>query len=151
MITIPEKVLVGFQKRDDTFSGSLGYVVYRDSDGDIVTISPNAWDRWRDSSIAPVTMVNRPKDGFMLNRDIQRPGSRSWSGRSVIRVWDPDGWEFEITPVNLLRVMEYCDTNRKEIRGACVYSWDYHGTLVLLPVGSPEYQEWLAEQATEEA
>lgn len=30
---IPQKIHVGFQKRDDTFTGKLAYVIYEDENG----------------------------------------------------------------------------------------------------------------------
>lgn len=139
---IPTSVTVGFQHRADTFTGQLAFVTYDEGYGQYHRHSK--WEGWRDKSIPVLHEPNRPKSGFLLNQDIQRHGSLSWTARSVIRVWDPDGWEFEITPNNLLLIMGFYDTSKKELLGDCVYAWE-GDTLILLPTASDEYIEWKEE------
>ena len=54
------------------------------------------------------------------------------------RIFDPRGFEIEISIDNLLYILNLCNTDKKEIKGKLVYS--YYGTeLVLLPVHSTDY------------
>lgn len=144
-LVVPETIDIGFQNREDTYTGKLAFITYTGGDSSDIL---SAWHRWRDHRIEPIkNWINRPKEGFLLNRDVQRNGGVGWKARSVIRVWDPDGWEFEITPANLLLIMDTCDTNRKEIRGECLYAWDVtDDRLILLPTASTQYKEAIRGQ-----
>lgn len=136
---IPTKIRVGFQNRHDTFTKRLAYVIYYDEKGKLR--KETSWEGWRDKTIEPVDFDNEPFEGFILNKDVQRYGW-DWysSGRSVIRVYDSRGIEFEITPSNLMFILMETDCNRRELQGRFVYAWS-GPDLVLLPVGSQDYKE----------
>ena len=94
---IPDLLEVGFVKRTDTYLQTLAYVTYIDQKG--VHRKQTSWENWRDKSIEPIDLLNTPQSGFILNKNIQRYGwSHYSSGRSMIRIYDPRGVEFEITP-----------------------------------------------------
>lgn len=135
---IPDLLKVGFVKRTDTYLQTLAYVTYIDQKG--VHRKQTSWENWRDKSIEPIDLANTPQSGFILNKDIQR---YSWShyssGRSMIRIYDPRGVEFEITPANLLYILMNTNCYKRELEGEFVYAWDAK-ELVLLPVGSEEYK-----------
>ena len=135
---IPDLLKVGFVKREDTFTRQLAYVTYIDQKG--VHRKQTSWENWRDKSIDPIDLANTPQSGFILNKDIKR---YSWShyssGRSMIRIYDPRGVEFEITPANLLYILMNTNCYKRELEGEFVYAWDAK-ELVLLPVGSEEYK-----------
>jgi hypothetical protein len=135
---IPDLLKVGFVKRTDTYLQTLAYVTYIDQKG--VHRKQTSWENWRDKSIEPVDLANTPQSGFILNKDIQRYGwSHYSSGRSMIRMYDPRGVEFEITPANLLYILMNTNCYKRELEGEFVYAWDAK-ELVLLPVGSEEYK-----------
>lgn len=135
---IPDLLKVGFVKRTDTFTLKLAYVTYIDQKG--VHRKQTSWENWRDKSIEPVDLANIPQSGFILNKDIQRYGwSHYSSGKSMIRIYDPRGVEFEITPANLLYILMNTNCYKRELEGEFVYAWDAK-ELVLLPVGSEEYK-----------
>ncbi len=94
-----------------------------------------------DASLEPRDFQNEPTAGFVLNKGIRRYGwSHFSSGRSMIRVYDPRGWEFEITPANLVHILMHVDCSSRELQGELVYSWS--GTeLVLLPCEGTDYQD----------
>ena len=46
-IFLPEKMRVGFQKRDGTYTGKLAYIIYYDNKGKLR--KENSWGRWRDN------------------------------------------------------------------------------------------------------
>lgn len=142
-LLIPDKIKVGFQKRDDTYTKMLGYIIYYDGKG--VLRKEKSWTTWRDKKIEPVDGVNVPTEGFVLNRSGGGSGgSRHWHGHgrsAFIRVYDPRGWEFEISLPNLLFILAQCDCSRgKGLEGKFVYAWDGQD-LVLLPVGSEEFKQ----------
>ncbi len=137
-LLIPGRIKVGFNKRDDTYTGKLAYVIYFDAKG--VLRKEKSWEGWRDKKIKPLEFDNVPTEGFVLNKKVG--GGRSgWDHRQeYVRIYDPRDFEFEITVPNLLFILAECDCNRgKGLEGRFVYSWS--GTqLVLLPVGSEDYK-----------
>lgn len=136
---IPKKINVGFQERKDTYTKRLAYIIYYD--GKNVLRKQRSWDAWRDHSIPNEEYANVPTEGFVLNK--HAGGCKSgWNFRqSYIRVYDPRGFEFEITVKNLLYILENCSAIKgKGLEGSFVYAWN--GTeLVLLPVDTPDYEE----------
>jgi len=137
---IPEKIRVGFQNRNDTYSGKLAYVIYYDKKNKLR--KEKSWEQWRDDKIEPKEYDNEPQEGFVLNKNIQRYNwSHFGSNRSYIRVFDSvRGIEFEITPENLIGILIETDCSRRGLDGKFVYAWN--GTdLVLLPCCSQEYQQ----------
>lgn len=137
---IPEKLKVGFQKRNDTYNGNLGYVIYYDQVG---TLRKEAgWERWRDKTIDPIEYDNKLTEGFVLNKDVGGVRrSWSWNGRmEKVRVFDPRGFEFEISIPNLLFILTECNAIKgKGLEGEFVYAWSGK-ELVLVPVVSQEYK-----------
>lgn len=136
---IPDKLKVGFQKRDGTFTGKLAYVIYFDSKG--VLRKEVSWNQWRDKKISVMEIPNEPMEGFVLNRNVG--GYKSdWNYRSAyIRVYDPRNFEIEIDLPNLLFILKEGDCSRgKGLEGKFVYAWQ--GTnLVLLPVACEDYRK----------
>lgn len=135
---IPDKIRVGFQNREGTYTGKLAYVIYFDDKG--VLRKEKSWLKWCDDKIKFIDYDNTPFDGFVLNKDVG--GYKSdWHYRAAhIRVYDPRDFEFEIDLPNLLFILKECDCNKgKGLEGKFVYAWD--GTeLVLLPVGCQDYK-----------
>ena len=97
---IPKKINVGFQERSDTYSGKLAYVIYYDEKNKLR--KEGSWNSWRDNKIPNEEFNNEPTSGFVLNR---KAGGGRWgwnSRQTYVRVYDPRGWEFELTVPNLL-------------------------------------------------
>lgn len=167
---IPTKIKVGYNERSDTYSDLLGYVIYYDEKGKLR--KEPSWRGWIDKGIPPGTTKwvrkedgsykdvpveprdplpthdydNKPLEGFVLNRDIGGKGSgwSSWHDRQAkIRVWDPRGFEIEITLENVLFILQECSSIKgKGLEGEFVYAWEGKD-IVLLPVTSQEYQNSL--------
>lgn len=134
---IPQKLKVGFQKREDTYTGKLAYVICYDEQGKLR--KEYSWEGWRDKKIEPQEYGNEPTSGFVINKDIQRYNwSHFSSGRSMIRIYDPRGFEFEISPNNLTHILMHTDCLRRGLEGNFVYSWSGKD-LVLLSEKSEEY------------
>lgn len=134
---IPKRIKVGFDKRKDTYNGKLAYVIYFDSKG--VLRKEKSWESWRDHEIQPEEFDNTPQDGFCINKNVQRFNWGNFgSNRSYIRIYDPRGIEFEITPENLIGILTEVDCLKRGLEGKFVYAWK--GTeIVVLPCGSEEY------------
>lgn len=92
-----------------------------------------------DINIEPKEFENVPTEGFVLNK---KAGGHSsgWNHRSTYcRVYDPRGFEFEITIPNLLFILQECNAMKgKGLEGTFVYAWDGKD-LVLLPTSSEDY------------
>lgn len=138
---IPKKIMVGYNKRDDTYTKKLAYVIYYDDKG--VLRKEASWQNWRDKKIESDEFDNVPTEGFVLNKGVggQRE-SYGWNARNeYIRVYDPRGFEFEISVENLLYILqEATSTKGKGLEGEFIYSWDKKD-LVLIPVDSGAYKE----------
>ncbi|WP_339193808.1 hypothetical protein MKY95_18815 [Paenibacillus sp. FSL P4-0176] len=100
-----------------------------------------SWENWRDKKIDPVDHENTPTSGFVLNKKVGDYVS-DWNHRQAyVRVYDPRGFEFEITIENLLYILENANSIKgKGLEGEFIYGWDGKD-LVLLPVESPDYKE----------
>lgn len=137
-IFIPQKIRVGFQERNDTYTKMLAYVIYYDEKGKLRKEA--SWESWRDEKIEPVEYDNTPLEGFVLNKKVGGYAGYYGSFRQAyVRVYDPRGFEFEITVPNLLFILEHTSSIKgKGLEGEFVYGWD--GTdLVLIPTCSPDY------------
>lgn len=156
---IPKKCKVGLQRREGTYTGKLGYIIYHDGK---VWRKEKSWEGWRHkegqnygywnpetreqtnetlTGVEPIEFENVPTEGFVLNKKAGGYSS-GWNHRQTYcRVYDPRGWEFEITIPNLLYILQECSAYKgKGLEGEFVYSWEGKD-LVLLPVSSPDYKE----------
>lgn len=137
-LNIPETLKVGFNNRPDTYSGKLAYVTYINKKGDIAKEA--SWNGWIDKRIDVETYENKPIEGFVLNK--RAGGYKSgWNFRQTkCRVYDPRGFEVEISVENLLYILQECTSSKgKGLEGEFVYAWS--GTeLILLPICSEDYK-----------
>ena len=138
-IFIPKTINVGYQNRGDTYTGKLAYVIYYDEKGKLR--KETSWNSWRDKDIPNDEFENVPTEGFVLNK---KAGdySTGWDHRhAYCRVYDPRGFEFEISIENLLYILQNTTCiPGKGLQGEFVYGWD--GTdLVLMPVVAPDYKQ----------
>lgn len=138
-IFVAPKIKVGYQNRSDTYNGKLAYVIYYDNKGKIR--KEKSWESWRDKKIEPNEYPNTPIEGFTINKDIKRGNNYEWfsSTRTMVRIHDPRGFEFEITTSNLMSILMHTDCLRKGLIGEFVYAW-FGTDLVLLPTSSEEYR-----------
>lgn len=137
-IFVPKKLCVGYCNRKDTYTGKLAYVIYYDAQGKLR--KETSWQNWRDNTIEPQEFDNEPTEGFVINKKVGGVGYYNVR-QTYARVYDPRGFEFEITIPNLLWILENCDCIKgKGLVGQFVYGWD-NKDLVLVPVESPDYKE----------
>lgn len=134
---IPEKLVIGFIKRGDTFNGELSYITYKTEDGSLK--GEKNFDSWRDKDIEKIEIDNKPSKGIFLHKGIQHI-SRYSSGVPKVRVFDKRNFEYEITLDNLMEII-YCTTSvNGELEGEFVYGWNGQN-VSLLAVGSEAYQK----------
>lgn len=139
-IYIPKKIKVGYQNRFDTYTKKLAYVIYYDEKSKLR--KETSWNNWRDKKIDPNDFDNEPTRGFVLNKKVGDYAD-DWGNhrQAYCRIYDPRGFEFEITINNLLFILEHCDCLKgKGLDGEFVYGWDGKD-LVLIPVDSTDYKE----------
>ncbi len=140
-IFVPKQINVGFQNRKDTYSGKLAYVIYFDERGKLRKEA--SWNSWRDENIPNEIYDNEPTSGFVLNKKVGGVEECwGWDPRKTYtRVYDPRGFEFEITIPNLLWILENANCIKgKGLEGEFVYGWDGK-ELLLVPVDSADYKE----------
>ena len=139
-IFIPKKIKVGFQNRNDTYTKRLAYVIYYDQKNKLR--KETSWEGWRDKDIDPEEYDNEPTSGFVLNKKVGGVEESYYDVRKTyVRVFDPRGFEFEITIPNLLYILENTSSIKgKGLEGEFVYGWDGK-ELVLIPVESPDYKQ----------
>lgn len=135
---LPKEIKIGYQNRMDTYTGKLGYVVYFDERGKLR--KERSFESWRDADISTDQYENEPTSGFVLNKKAGGYSS-GWNHRQTyVRIYDPRGFEFEITVENLLYILDNTSSIvGKGLEGEFVYAWS-DGDLVLLPVSAPEYE-----------
>lgn len=139
-LNIPERILVGYQNRDDCPSKKLAYITYYRGKQ---IAKKTSWDSWRNKSMDPEEFENIPTSGFILNKKTGGcTAFGTWNKRlTYCRISDPRGFEFEIGLDNLLYILDQCDCLAgKGLEGKFIYSWD-GPDLVLLPITSPDYTE----------
>ena len=138
-IFIPKQIKVGFQNRSDTYTKKLAYIIYYDEKEKLR--KENSWNSWRDYKIDPKDFQNEPTEGFVLNK---KAGgySTGWNHRQTYcRVYDPRGFEFEISIENLLYILENTNSIKgKGLEGEFIYGWSGKD-LLLIPTSSPDYKE----------
>lgn len=139
-IFIPKIIRVGSQKRSDTYTNRLSYIIYYDSKNKLR--KETSWESWRDKKIDPENFDNLPTEGFVLNKKVGDYSS-DWNHRSAYcRVYDPRGFEFEITIENLLYILQNTNSIKgKGLEGNFVYGWNGKD-LLLIPTEAPEYIEF---------
>lgn len=93
------------------------------------------------TGVKPQEFKNEPIEGFVLNKKAGGYSS-GWNHRQTYcRVYDPRGFEFEISIPNLLYILE--NTNSvvgKGLEGKFVYGWQGKD-LILIPENSVDYKE----------
>lgn len=142
-LLVPSRIRVGFKKRQDTYTGLIGFVIFYDTKG--LIRKETSLNSWRDKDVEPVEYDNEPTEGFVLNKSAGgHRHSYSHYGRAErVRVWDPRGHEFEISIENLLFILREgtCHPG-KGLDGKFVYAFDRNPSSppVLLPVTSLDYQ-----------
>jgi len=96
-----------------------------------------------DITLEPKEYNNEPLEGYVLNKKVGGYDT-GWNHRQTYcRVYDPRGFEFEITIENLLYILE--NTNSivgKGLEGKFILGW-VDKKIVLIPEKSPDYKQMM--------
>lgn len=124
---LPKTLKVGYQYRDTKFEKKIGYVIYYDHTGKLR--KETSWENWRDKQIDSNEFENTPTEGFMIHSNIKD----KWSQRQeYLSIYDPRGFEFEITIDNFIYIIQHCNIINTGIVGKLVYVWK-GADLILMP------------------
>lgn len=140
---VPQKLKVGFNSRGDCYTGKLGFVIFHDGKEYRQEL---AWKNWIDETIDSINLDNNPMSGFVLNKTVGGYATDFGGYRdSYLRVYDPRGFEFEISIYNLLYIINNNGLSKGgELIGEYIFAWaDNGGSIVLLPVDSEDYKSCL--------
>lgn len=116
----PSEIRVGFNKRRDTFTNMLGFMIYRNK-ADGTYGYEKSFSGWIDEKIPEKFIFNNFQSGFVINRGEKR--FHSYGGNVKIRVYHPDGFEFEIPLDNLALILHNCTLEKATIVENCIVTW----------------------------
>lgn len=143
LITIPEKLYVGLQKREkDTPLGFVtpdtGDAAFRKRKETVDSWATGyAWEK-KKTLTALTDVKNELIDGYIIADDIRRYG---WSGGNVVwRMVDPRGFEFEISSANMASIIDCSTIKNGTIEGKCIFGRQ-GAQNVLLPENSQPYKD----------
>lgn len=136
-IIIPEKIHVGFQKRENTMTGMLAYVTYEKNG---VLESADSWNNWKDKSIPTRIINNEPQEGFLFDINVVHKNTSAYgtTKRLRFRIHSPMDFDFEVYPENVIDILSVTDVSKKYIDSPCVLAWKGK-KLMLLSTASDEY------------
>lgn len=138
VLMIPNDLKVGFQYRENATTKKLSYIIYYDEKNKLR--KEKSFNSWIDHKIPTVETKNKVISGFRILTNIKRNPYHFGDATEKVRIFDPRGFEFEISISNLIFLFDHGNLIDLEYQGECVFAWD--GTeLVLLPVNSLVYKE----------
>lgn len=133
---LPKTLKVGYQYRDTKFEKKIGYVIYYDHTGKLR--KETSWENWRDKQIDSNEFENIPTEGFMIHSNIKD----KWSQRQeYLSIYDPRGFEFEITIDNFIYIIQHCNIINMGIVGKLVYVWKGADLLLMPTADNTTYTE----------
>jgi len=136
---LPKQIKIGYQEKKDTYTGKLAYVIYYDDKNKLR--KELSFNNWIDKKINTDKYENLPISGFVLNKKVGGYKNDYNFRQAYTRIYDPRGFEFEITIENLLYILTYCTSIKgKGLEGEFVYTWN-NKDLFLMPIDSPEYKK----------
>lgn len=119
-VIVPSEFKVGYNKRQGTYNGKLGYMVYANKpDGSFG--QQKSFDDWIDKSMPVETLKNDYMLGFVLNKGMLNHYRFGASAR--FRVFHPHGFEFEISLENLSMLLAYTTISIGDINLPCRIGW----------------------------
>ena len=102
--------------------------------------SADKWARgyfYSEEAIETKILDNESIDGFEICREVKRT---YWGGGNVVwRIFDPRGFELEISSANLAKILTFATIEAGVIKSKCI--WGRLGAKnILIPEGCPDYQ-----------
>lgn len=93
-IFIPKVCKVGFQKRGDTYTKRLGYIIAKDGD---TWRKENSWENWRTKYISDEEYMAKKEESFLNSRESYKKHYEEIKNKGKV-----DSWEW--------RIIEGCDS-----------------------------------------
>lgn len=142
---IPETIKAGFRKNSYSFTKKEAFLLAMNENGKYRELK--SFQNMIDPRIGTEEFQNIPVKGFQLNRStVNFP--RPWHQRNKSAlIYDPRGFEMEITFENLLYILEHTKQMEEE---EFVYGW-FGSVVTLLPINSYEYKEVMEKKKKMEA
>lgn len=139
-IYIPKQVFLKFCdiNRNDTIDGKLSFPSYFKSKTKLA--HEKAMSKWGNNDIPTKIIENKPQDGYIINLSIARSSDWNSSGRSMLRIYSPEEYEFEISIENFCYICEYADISKKYISCELIVGFS-GGKIILIPTNSPLYEQ----------
>lgn len=144
-LAIPDKIVVGQHNAKDRFTGKLSLPTYKLSGGKLLRES--SWRNFKDGESPDLEIDNIPTEGFEINKIPNGQENEKDVAWVDLVVYDPRGFEFKISKINLLHIVNYCSIKDKKLEGKFVYSWN-DKELMLLSVNSPDYKASMLTKAS---
>lgn len=136
---VPNKIKVGFQKRENTSDGYLSYVIYYDEKNKLR--KERSFLSWCSKEREFEDHSNDVMKGFRLASSIKRTAGHFGESKEKVRMISPLGFEFEVNVENFIYLLEHGDIISLEYTQECRFVWDQKGEMFLLPTNSVEYKE----------
>lgn len=108
-------IIVGFNYREDTYSGKLGFISYSNNGKKL--INEASFKRWTNKNIPIQSMNNVLVNGFVLSKANMHQLYQQTIG--FVRVFHPEGFDFEIPLDNIYYLMQYTLIDRGQINSEC--------------------------------
>lgn len=137
-IYVPEKLKIQYQKRENTINGKLSFITYYDEKGKLRF--EKSFNNWTDPKLGTDEVDNRPVKGFSISEGVKHDGGSFGSPRENVRIFDPRGYEFEISVGNFMDLLNHSDVIGKTLTQECVFAW-HDKQRLLLPTNSIYYQD----------
>lgn len=131
----PQNLIVGFRERKDTYTQKLGFITYFYPNGEIAKKS--AFYSWSSDDIEKIEIINKPTNGFIINKSITH--NSDFASSNKIRIYHPEGFEFEISIENLIELTNRTNIIAQEIMCDCVIVWKGNNPY-LLPTNTKTYK-----------
>jgi hypothetical protein len=132
-----DKLYVGFSKRSGNTEDDLLGFATPDGNDKAAEKRKATVDGWRSKDIEPKIVANEPRMGFKI-----LDSRRRYRGNKVFRVYDPAGFELEISAENLCDLIDRSIINKGDILDQLV--WGRLGAAnYLIPSSSEEYKAHL--------
>lgn len=110
-----ENLTIGFNYRNDTYSGKLAFISYSNNGESLFNNS--AFSRWVDKRIPLLKIKNNAVNGFVLSKaNLHHLYNRSIG---YTRVFHPEGFDFEIPLDNFYYLMQHTLIDRGQINSEC--------------------------------
>ena len=124
-----KKIRIGFQNRKDALSGKLAFLSFSKDGKNLV--NKTVFNKWCDNSIKKEKFENNFIAGFVLSKANLHQLYQRTIG--FVRVYHPNGFDFEIPLENVYYLMQYTLIDHGQIKNECKIFFDKENKPWILP------------------